>query len=399
MGVVAINGIEFLLALLFFFGVFFGLIFLGCWLAEGNSRLDKEIKLRNNKKNNIVEDAVQKVKQQQSTKIEENNTENEDSKQKDAQKEKRDDLSKENWDEIDREIDEVFKYVGVSEYADNIELTTLFDSGKKENVIGIIARRMSLPMKVNANYISETKYHDGGGIHLAEVRVGNIPHYGSKNLDFHPCTINYYLGSYDSGADRFISTTAHELCHYILQSLRPRETNAKKEERMTDIAVIFEGFWTSLENDSRKNSDGGTGYLSEEEKYHVYEKYKTYLYNRRALYEKIKEDYSNILKEQADSILFVELCSRLYEHPGEKIEKEDQDAINHCLALASYSEVKKIKSIMNSFEKFTRDRLRYDANMDKERENRNKLKELLNNISFPATGEIAVLMKYVDKYK
>lgn len=299
--------------------------------------------------------------------------------------------TKKDYSGVDAEIEEVSKWIGVSEPVDDIALVKKVIAGQEGAVVDEIARQLSLPMKVTIRHSNEhnpTK--------LAEVKVGSIPKYGSKHLELYPCTITFYPG-YNSSPDRLISVIAHELSHYVLRSLRPSLPDEEKEERQTDLAVIFGGFKKPY-NIGRKVYDKGTaGYLLDDEVDHIYGVYEAKLAKRRQQFKKISEDYSYLLKTQSDTLLFVEACGLLLEHPDEKILDDDMAPIGRCFSSVGKKEIERIKKLTASLDPFLKKRTRY-GEMSKEKSDLAELKNILKTISLPEAQDISVLMKYIDRY-
>lgn len=302
------------------------------------------------------------------------------------------DWQKKDYSGVDAEIEEVVKWIGVSEPVDDITLVKKIIAGQEEEVVSEIARQLSLPMKVtirHSNEYSPTK--------LAEVKVGSIPRYGSKYLELYPCTITFYPG-YNSSPDRLISVIAHELSHYVLRSLRPSLPNEKDEERQTDLAVIFGGFKKSYSIGRKVYDKGTAGYLLDDEVDHIYEVYEAKLSERRRQFEEINKNYNYLLKTQSDTLLFVEACGLLLEHPNEKILDDDMAPIGRCLSSVGKKEVGRIKKLLTSLEPFQKKKTRYGEIGD-EKSKLDELKSVLKTIILPEISDISVLMKYTNKYK
>lgn len=299
---------------------------------------------------------------------------------------------------IEAEINDVVRWIGVSEPVNTSEMFEKVLDGKEKEVIDEIAEQLSLPMKITAKYCPEEKYNDDGSTTLAEVKVGNIPHYGSKYLKDYPCTITLYPG-YNKRSDRFIYVIAHELCHYVLQSLRPRLSDAKKEERLTDLAVIFGGFESAYRTGWQSLTNGNAGYyLDETEINYIRRRYESMLAERRQKVEKISAEYNTLLENQADTLLFVRMCKLLLEHPDEKIESSDTDAINRCFAIVGKKEIERIDKLNTTLEPYLKKKTRYGETKQDE-ESLAELTKLLKGVGLPPMGEITILMKYADKYK
>lgn len=301
------------------------------------------------------------------------------------------------YSEIDAEIKDVIGWIGISE---PVNTSTMFEKvldGKEKEVINEIASQLSLPMKVTTKYCSEVKDDGNGSAPLAEVMVGNIPRYGSKYLKDYPCVITLYPG-YNSKPDRFIYVIAHELCHYILQSLRPRLADSKKEERLTDLAVIFGGFESAYRTGWQSSMHGNAGYYANEfDIEYIRRKYESMLVARRQKFEKLSEDYKELIKSQSDVLLFVKMCALLLAHPSEKITKDDMEAIGKCFILVGKEEIAEINKLSKSLKPLLQKPKRYGEMADNET-NLARLAKLLRNIGLPAMEEIAILIKYTDKY-
>ena len=311
---------------------------------------------------------------------------------------KKEEPPKKDYSKIESEINEVVGWIGVSEPVNTSEMFEKVLDGKEKEVINEIAEQLSLPMKITTKYCPEEKYNDDGSTTLAEVKVGNIPHYGSKYLKDYPCTITLYPG-YNKRSDRFIYVIAHELCHYVLQSLRPRLSDAKKEERLTDLAVIFGGFESAYRTGWQSLTNGNAGYyLDETEINYIRRRYESMLVERRQKVEKISAEYKTLLENQADTLLFVRMCKLLLEHPDEKIESSDTDAINRCFEKKKKKEIERIDKLNTTLEPYLKKKTRY-GETKKEEEDLAELTKLLKGVGLPAMGEITILMKYADKYK
>lgn len=301
------------------------------------------------------------------------------------------------YSEIDAEIKEVTGWIGVSEPVNTSEMFEKVLDGKEKEVMNEIAEQLSLPMKITTKYCSEVKHNEDGSSPLAEVAVGNIPHYGSKYLKDYPCVITLYPG-YNSRSDRFIYVIAHELCHYVLQSLRPRLSDSKKEERMTDLAVIFGGFESAYRTGWQSYIHGNAGYyVNEFDIEYIRRRYESMLAARRRKFEKISTGYKELLKKQSDTLLFIKMCALLLDHPDEKITRDDMEAVGRCFSLVGKKEIENINKLRASLEPFLQKRTRY-GEMTHAEEDLAELTKLLKGVGLPAMGEIAVLMKYTDKY-
>ena len=299
---------------------------------------------------------------------------------------------------IEAEINDVVRWIGVSEPVNTSEMFEKVLDGKEKEVIDEIAEQLSLPMKITTKYCPDKKYNDDGSTDLAEVKVGNIPHYGSKHLKDYPCTITLYPG-YNQRSDRFIYVIAHELCHYVLQSLRPRLSDAKKEERQTDLAVIFGGFESAYRTGWQSLTNGNAGYyLDETEINYIRRRYESMLAERRQKVKKISAEYKTLLGDQADTLLFIRMCKLLLEHPDEKIESSDTDAINRCFAIVGKKEIEKIYKLNTALKPYLKKKTRYGETKQDE-ESLAELTKLLKGVGLPAMGEITILMKYANKYK
>ena len=298
---------------------------------------------------------------------------------------------KKDYSAVDKEIEEVVKWVGVSEPVDAVALMEKIIDGKEKEAIDEIAKQLSLPMKVIIRH--------GNEIHpsrLAEVKIGHLPGYGSRYLELYPCMVTLYPG-YNSSPDRLISVVAHELSHYVLRSLRPMLPEEAKEERQTDLAVIFGGFKTSY-NVGRKVANSTAGYLHDDEVQHVYDVYETMLADRRQKYEKISKGYSSLLEKQSDTLLFVKMCGLLLEHRDEKILDSDMASIGNCFSSVGKKEIEKIKKLTSSLDPFLKKKTRY-SNMENDADNLAELEKILKEIKLPEASDISALMKYTDKYK
>ncbi len=301
------------------------------------------------------------------------------------------------YSELNKEIEEVISWIGVSELVNTSEMFEKVLDGKEKEVINEIAEQLSLPMKITTKYSSEEKHNDDGSSTLAEVMVGNIPRYGSKYLKDYPCTITLYPG-YNSRSDRFIYVIAHELCHYVLQSLRPRLSDNKKEERLTDLAVIFGGFESAYRTGWQSYTHGNAGYiLDENDITYIRRRYESILAERRRKCETISTNYEELLKEQSDLLLFIKRSEILLMHPNEKIAQDDMDAIGRCFSSINKNEIEKINKLLESLEPFSKKKTRY-GKMETEENNLAELKKTLRSIELPELTDISVLMRYTDKY-
>lgn len=362
------NG-EVMLGILLFVGALLGISFL---IALAMEKFNQSKKTNNYKKDNNDADKETKKK---------------------AEKPPEKDYSA-----IEAEINEVVGWIGVSEPVNTYEMFEKVLDGKENEVISEIAEQLSLPMKITTKYCPEEKHNEDGSSTLAEVKVGNIPRYGSKYLKDYPCTITLYPG-YNKRSDRFIYVIAHELCHYVLQSLRPHLPDAKKEERLTDLAVIFGGFESAYRTGWQSSIHGNAGYyLDEYEITYIRRRYESILAERRQKVEKISTEYKELLDSQSDILLFVKMCKLLLEHPDEKIASDDTDAINRCFAMIGKKEIERIDKLNTLLEPFSKKKTRY-GNTEQDEENLIELKKLLKDVCLPAMGEISTLMKYTDKYK
>ncbi len=301
------------------------------------------------------------------------------------------------YSEINKEIEEIVGWIGVSEPVNTSVMFEKVLDGKEKEVIDEIANQLSLPMKITTKYISKAKHNEDGTSPLAEVVVGNIPHYGSKNLKDYPCNIMLYPG-YNSRPDRFIYVIAHELCHYVLQSLRPHLSDDKKEERLTDLAVIFGGFESAYRTGWQSRIHGNAGYyLDEYDITYIRRRYESMLVSRRQEFEKISNGYGALLERQADRLIFIKNVGALIEHPDEKIMEDDIEAIGRCLSSVGKKEVRRINKLEESLDPFLQTKTRY-GEISHNKEDLKDLDELLKGIILPSTEDISVLMKYTDKY-
>lgn len=301
------------------------------------------------------------------------------------------------YSELNKEIEEVINWIGVSEPVNTSEMFVKVLDGKEKEVIGEIAEQLSLPMKITTKYSSEEKRNDDGSSTLAEVVVGNIPRYGSKYLKDYPCTITLYPG-YNSRSDRFIYVIAHELCHYVLQSLRPRLSDNKKEERLTDLAVIFGGFESAYRTGWQSYTHGNAGYiLDENDITYIRRRYESILAERRRKCEEISTGYKKLIREKSDLLLFIKRSEILLKHQNEKIAQDDMGAIGRCFSLINKNEIEKINKLLDSLEPFSKNKTRY-GKMENEKNNLEELAKILRHIELPEMVDISVLMKYTDKY-
>ena len=301
------------------------------------------------------------------------------------------------YSEIEAEITEITRWIGVSE---PINTTALFEKvldGEEKEVIDIIANQLSLPMRITTKHCSEKKYKKDGSSPLAEVSVGNIPHYGSSSLKHYPCVITLYPG-YNSRPDRFIYVIAHELCHYILQSLRPHLHDSNKEERLTDLAVIFGGFESAYRTGWQSNIHGNAGYyLDKYDIEYIRRRYEKMLVDRRRKFEIISAQYKDLIKEQSNTLLFTKMYASLLEHPNEKIAKDDMEAIGKCFALVEKEEIERISKLRSYLKPFLYKKVRY-GEMANDEEYLAELTKLIKGIVLPDEVEISILKKYTEKY-
>ena len=301
------------------------------------------------------------------------------------------------YSEINAEIEEITGWIGVSEPVNTIALFEKVLDGREKEVIDIIADQLSLPMRITTKYCSEKKYKEDGSSPLAEVSVGNIPHYGSSSLKCYPCIITLYPG-YNSRPDRFIYVIAHELCHYILQSLRPRLLDSNKEERLTDLAVIFGGFESAYRTGWESNVHGNAGYYIDKfDIEYIRRRYEKMLVDRRRKFEIISAQYKDLIKEQSNTLLFTKMYASLLEHPNEKIAKDDMEAISKCFALVEKREIERINKLRSSLKPFLHKSVRY-GEMTNDKKHLTELTKLLKGIVLPDTSELAILKKYTEKY-
>lgn len=300
------------------------------------------------------------------------------------------------YSELNKEIEEVTNWIGVSEAVNTSEMFDKVADGKEEEVINEIARQLSMPMKITLKHMSERKHNEDGSYSLAEVIVGNIPRYGSDRLKGYSCTIMLYPG-YNSRPDRFIYVIAHELCHYVLQSIRPRLADNQKEERQTDLAVIFSGFKSAYKTGWQSYVNGSAGYiLNEDDIEYICRKYESMLVARRHRCEDIGTEYKELLKNQQDKLLLMEKCKVVLDHPKD-ILKDDLAAIGRCFSSISEKDIVKVGRLRESLKPFLGNKTRYGS-MDDEEKKLEELKNALNNVILPESEDISVLMKYADKY-
>ncbi len=299
--------------------------------------------------------------------------------------------------ELDQEMEEVVGWIGVSEPIDTSEMFEKVADGKEKEVIDEIARQLSLPMDVTVKKVFEEKRNNDGSSRLAEVTVGDIPHYGSSNLKYYPCTITVYPG-YNSRPDRFIYVIAHELCHYVLQSLRPRLNDSKKEERQTDLAVIFGGFRSAYKTGWQSSVHGNAGYiLDEQDINHISKKYDDILTERKREFENISRDYKNLVEKQHDKLLFIEKCKIVLDHSRDVIQ-DDLAAVGRCFSSISMKEIDRIIEINNSIASSVKSRTRY-RKMNAEEVSLRELMKMLDNITLPDLNDVSILMKYANRYE
>lgn len=269
--------------------------------------------------------------------------------------------------------------------------------GKEKEVIDEIAKQLSLPMKITTKYQSEGKISVDGSSPLAEVAVGNIPHYGSKYLKDYPCTITLYPG-YNSRADRFIYVIAHELCHYVLQSLRPRLKDNEKEERLTDLAVIFGGFESAYRTGWQSHTNGLAGYFRDEDDItYIRRKYEKMLVERRLKLEEIQAEYRKLLDANSDVILFIKTCDILLGHQETKIAQDDMEAIGRCFSTVNKTNIQTMAKLRATLD--STGRIKRYGEMTQYEDALEKLSDELRGVELPSHEDMAVLMKYVDVYR
>lgn len=301
------------------------------------------------------------------------------------------------YSEINNEIEEVIRWIGVSEPVNTSEMFEKVQDGKEKEVINEIALQLSLPMEIITKISDEVKQNEDGTSILAEVSLGHVPPFGSKSFDKYPCTIILYPG-YSSRPDRFIYVIAHELCHYVLHSLRPGLPDKAKEERLTDLAVIFGGFESAYRTGWHSHAFGNAGYIQDEEDLmYIRRRYESILVKRRQLFEKISDGYKELLGNQSDKLLFLHRCELLLAHPNEKIMDEDMEAIGRSISSVGANEIRRILKIKTELEPFLQKKTRYGEMVDDEKQLA-ELAKLLKRIQMPSKEDVSILMKYTDNY-
>ena len=301
-----------------------------------------------------------------------------------------------NYSEIESEIQEVVSWIGVSEKVNTSKLFEKVLDGKEKEAINEIAVQLSLPMKITISHVKEPKKNDNGTETLAEVKIGNIPRYGSKYLKNYPCHITLY-GGYDTKPDRFIYVITHELCHYVLQSIRPRLQDSDKEERLTDLAVIFSGFENAYRTGSQSHINGNAGYYINKNKIdYICSRYESILARRKNTIEKIYREYDDLIKKESDKLLFMQRCNLMLKHKNEWVDKDDIAAIGRCFSNFKEKDIESIAKIQKYLEPL-HEATRY-GEPDPYEKALFKMKNILNHADLPNVQDINILMKYSDTY-
>lgn len=289
---------------------------------------------------------------------------------------------------IDGEIADVDKWIGLNDCVNTAEMHDLLMDGQEEKVANLIGDELRLPMKINL-IKSNKVLKDGDYAMLGGVRVGNLPNYGSDNLKRYTCNITVYPG-YNTTPDRFIHVIAHEICHYVLQTLRRPLQDREREERLTDIAVILSGFGNSYAR-GKKTSNGEAGYLSEDEMKYVQEFHRENLKKRKETFEKLKKRASTIKENSKDKIVFCRMMDAIMNNPKAIQTKEEIEAFNKCLLVINQHEVKKILKTIEDLNGLN-NKVRY-GRTDELEEQVEETEKLLNGIFLPSPEDINTIAK------
>jgi len=158
---------------------------------------------------------------------------------------------------LDIALHNLMDYFGIVDEIDHNLLLNNIRKGRVEEAVKMIAQQYGLPIKVNIIYVSEhykdknsskftttqmtkrdREYPGSEGI-TAQVEIpGNLPFFGSRDLENYPITVKICKRITEFPAS-FALIMAHEFAHVLLSSLSHCE---KSNEFYTDLTALVFGF-------------------------------------------------------------------------------------------------------------------------------------------------------------